>query len=320
VKPRLLIAESQDFSPTALQLLQTAFEIELKDLNRAELKKRIGDCEVLWVRLRTLLDREMLDAAPNLKIIATNTTGLNHLDLELAEKRRITIISLRGETDFLRTVRATAELTLGLTLACLRRIPLAHVSVLEGQWNRTPFKGSEIFDKRVGIIGYGRLGSITAQLFSAFGAHVSVSDPRLADQTIVDGFAIQSLPELFQTSEIISLHASYSVENERMISAREWSQARQGLVFVNTARGELVDERDMLEALESRRLGGLGLDVISHEHAESSTLRRLRELARLGLPVVLTPHIGGYTYESSARTEEFLARKLVESLTRESLS
>ncbi|MFN9877459.1 MAG: hypothetical protein ACK557_03170, partial [Planctomycetota bacterium] len=121
VKPRLLIAESQDFSPTALQLLQTAFEIELKDLNRAELKKRIGDCEVLWVRLRTLLDREMLDAAPNLKIIATNTTGLNHLDLELAEKRRITIISLRGETDFLRTVRATAELTLGLTLACLRR-------------------------------------------------------------------------------------------------------------------------------------------------------------------------------------------------------
>ncbi|MFN9878678.1 MAG: NAD(P)-dependent oxidoreductase, partial [Planctomycetota bacterium] len=142
---------------------------------------------------------------------------------------------------------------------------------LEGQWNRTPFKGSEIFDKRVGIIGYGRLGSITAPLFSAFGAHVSVSDPRLADQTIVDGFAIQSLPELFQTSEIISLHASYSVENERMISAREWSQARQGLVFVNTARGELVDERDMLEALESRRLGGLGLDVISHEHAESST-------------------------------------------------
>ncbi len=308
MKPRLLIAESQDFSPAALQLLQTAFEIEFKDLNRTELKKRIGDCEVLWVRLRNFLDREILDAAPNLKIIATNTTGLNHIDLKLAERRRITIISLRGETAFLRTVRATAELTLGLTLACLRRIPLAHASVLEGQWNRTPFKGSEIFDKRVGIIGYGRLGSITAQLFSAFGAHVSVFDPKLAGQTFVDGFSIQSLPDLFNFSEIISLHASYSVENERMISAREWSQARQGLVFVNTARGELVDERDMLEALESRRLGGLGLDVISHEHAESSTLRRLRELSRLGLPVVLTPHIGGHTYESSARTEEFLAR------------
>ncbi len=311
MKPRLLIAECQDFSPHALEILSNDFQVECADLDLTGLKSRINEFDCLWVRLRNYVDRSLIAAASNLKVIATNTTGLNHIDLNAAAEHGVAVVSLQGEMDFLKSIRATAELTIALTLAVLRKLNAAHEHVLAGGWDRVPFKGHEIFEKTVGIVGYGRLGSIVAGYFKAFGAKVLICDPKFAGQRQVDGFEVRELHQLLADSDIVSLHANCTPENEKFFGQREFQSMRANAVFVNTARGELVDELALLDALREQRLGGVALDVISAEHDRGETLTQLRELARQRANMILTPHIGGNTVESLSRTEVFLAHKLV---------
>ena len=310
-KPLLLIAESDEFSKEALAALRRHFAVELANLNREELLQRVSRCQYLWVRLRTLIDAEIIDAAPQLKAIVTNTTGLNHIELDHAQRRGILIISLQGELNFLKTIRATAEHTIGLTLALLRKIPAAHDHVCNASWDRSAFKGREIYGKTVGIVGYGRLGKIVAGYFQALGATVIVNDRGLAAGETVDGFATKPLPALLSIADIVSLHVAYEPSNRRMLGASEFRAMKPGAVFINTARGELVDETALLEDLEREHLGGAALDVIDAEHGQSPVRARLVQFARVTDRLILTPHIGGYTDESLARTEIFLADKLL---------
>ncbi len=165
---RLLIAESEGFSQTALRQLLQHFDVESADLDRAGLLNRVGAFDALWVRLRNRIDREAFDAAPRLQFVITNTTGLNHIDLEEAERRGVRVISLRGEAEFLKDVRATAEHTVGLLLALVRHVPAAHAHVCGGGWNRDLFRGNELYGKTAGIVGYGRLGRIVSKYLRAF--------------------------------------------------------------------------------------------------------------------------------------------------------
>jgi D-3-phosphoglycerate dehydrogenase / 2-oxoglutarate reductase len=311
LKPILLIAESQGFSPNALEILSNVFQVECADLDQAGLKSRIKDVNCLWVRLRNYIDRSLIVAAPKLKVIATNTTGLNHIDLKAAAENGIEVVSLRGEVEFLKSIRATAELTIALTLAVLRNLHAAHEHVLAGGWDRVPFKGREIFEKTVGIVGYGRLGSIVAGYFRAFGANVLICDPKLVSQRHVDGFEVRELHDLLAESEIVSLHANYTPANEGFFGRAQFQAMRPDSIFINTARGELVDEAALVEALQEKRLAGAALDVISSEHDQSESLSKLRELARKSGNIILTPHIGGNTFESLSRTEGYLAQKLI---------
>jgi D-3-phosphoglycerate dehydrogenase len=311
LKLRLLVAESEDFSQRALEILSNEFQVECANLDLAGLKCRIKEFDFLWVRLRSYIDSSMIAAATNLKVIATNTTGLNHIDLTAAAEHGVAIVSLRGEVEFLKSIRATAELTIALTLAVLRKLNAAHEHVVAGGWDRVSFKGHEIFEKTVGIVGYGRLGRIVAGYFKAFGAEVLICDPKFAGQRQVDGFEVRELHQLLADSDIVSLHANYTPENEKFFGRREFQSMRADAVFVNTARGELVDESALLDALGEQRLGGVALDVISAEHDRGEILSRLRELARQNANIILTPHIGGNTVESLSRTEDFLAQKLV---------
>ncbi len=308
--PKLLIAESRGFSKAAIDVLKEHFDVKCDDLDRAGLVKRVGEFDVLWVRVRTMIDNEIMDAAPKLKWIATNTTGLNHIDLAAAQKRGIQVVSLQGESDFLRKIRATAELTIGLTLALLRRIPAACQHVMDGGWDRSLFQGQEIFEKTVGIIGYGRLGKIVARYFEALGAHVIIHDRRIEAGVDVDGFQSKSLNELLSQSDIVSLHASYEPPNHHMIGNAQFAKMKPTAILVNTARGELVDDESLANALESDALAGAAIDVIESEHCERPSKQRLIELARTTHRLVITPHIGGNTLESMAKTEIFLAEKL----------
>lgn len=312
MKPRLLIVESKDFSPRALNELETEFCVDCADLDSVQLRLKISEIEFLWVRLKNYIDRSIFKAAPKLKVIATNTTGLNHIDLEAAAEFGVKVKSLRGEVDFLKTIRATAELTIGLTLAALRKIPAANQHVLDGDWDRDCFKGREIFEKTIGIVGYGRLGNIVAGYFKAFGAKVLICDKKLEGKTNVDGYEVRELRHILPESDIVSLHVNYTKENERFFGRREFGAMRVGSLFVNTARGELVDEKALLDSLYENRLGGAALDVIAYEHSRGDALTQLRVLARKHSSIVLTPHIGGNTVESLTRTEDFLASKLVE--------
>lgn len=310
-RPALLIAESSDFCAEAAALLKEHFRAEFADLDGEELLQRVATCEYLWVRLRHRIDARVFDAAPKLRAIITNTTGLNHIDTDEASRRGIEVISLRGETEFLRTIRATAELTIGLTLALLRKVPAAHAQVCAGLWNRDRFRGQEIFGKTVGIVGYGRLGQLVAEYFAAFGARVVVHDRRLVIGDSVDGHAICGLMELLSASDIVSVHLSYEPDNRHFFAAIEFQTMKPSAVFINTARGELVDESALLAALESGRLAGAALDVVESEHQATPNRARLVRFACSSDRLVLTPHIGGNTYESTARTEMFLSEKLV---------
>jgi len=305
---KLLIAESQDFSPDAIQLLKTHFVLQLADLDRTGLLERVADCEILWVRLRNMIDAEVMDAAPLLKVIATNTTGLNHIDLEEAETRGIEVVSLRGEVDFLKTIRATVEHTIALTLALLRKIPQAYQHVLGGGWDRDQFQGSEIYEKTVGIIGYGRLGRIVATYFAAFGATVVLTSRDLSSGMTFDGMEVLSLEQLLGRSDIISLHVNYDRANHHMLGSEQFREMKQGAIFINTARGELVDELALAAALASGHLAGAAIDVVDGDTGLPPCLASHTSVSGR---LLVTPHIGGNTEESRSRTEVHLARMLV---------
>lgn len=309
-RPSILVSESSRFSPVAASLLAEVGDLQLADLDRPGLLAHVEHADVLWVRLRNRIDRGVLRRASRLKMIATATTGLNHIDLDAAAERNVRVVSLKGETDFLQTIHATAEHTLTLMLALLRNLPAAAAHVVEGGWNRDLFQGGELHGRTVGIIGYGRVGRMVGQLATAFGARVLACDRTYPAPPGLDGRLLYSREEVLERSDIVSLHVNLSKETEGFFGAREFQRMKPGALFVNTARGELLDERSLLEALEHGPLGGVALDVLSNETETGMNEHPLVSYARMHSNVIVTPHIGGCTAESMAATECFIARKV----------
>ncbi len=303
MRPRVLIAEGQGFSEAALGILQGAAEVTLGDLDRSGLLRAVPEADALWVRLRHRVDGEVLAAGARLRVLVTATTGLNHIDLEAAGGRGVRVLSLCGETDFLREVRATAEHTVGLLLALLRQTPAAVEHVREGGWNRDLFRGREVAGKTVGIVGYGRLGRMVGEYLRAMEATVVAADPG------VEGTL--PLEELLRVADVVSLHARLTAETQGFFGRKEFGAMKPGAWFLNTARGELVDEAALLEALESGRLVGAALDVLAGEEAGGMGQHPLVRYARKRRNLLITPHLGGGTTESMEKTERFLAEKLV---------
>lgn len=308
---KILISESGGFSPAALRALQAVAEVEPADLDRAGLLAAIKDVDVLWVRLRNRIDAAVFDAAPRLKIVVTPTTGLNHVDLKEAAKRGIQIVSLKGETDFLKDVRATAELTVGLLLALLRQVPAATADAAAGHWDRDRFQGRELYGKTAGIVGYGRLGHIVARYLQAFDMRVLVSDPDLDPEDLEPGLTKVSLSKLLAESDVVSLHVNLCDDTYGMFGRAQFEAMQPGAWFINTSRGELVDEAALLDGLRLGHIAGAALDVLCDEDATGMAGRPLVEYARQNPRLIITPHIGGCTRESMEKTERFLARRLV---------
>ena len=312
MRPVILISESSGFSRSAADVLAPAAELRLGDLDRAALLSEVRAADVLWIRLRHRIDREVFEAAPRLRMIATATTGLNHVDLDEAARREIQVISLRGETEFLRSIPATAEHTLALILALLRHVPAAVDHACGGGWNRDLFRGTDLCGKTAGLIGYGRIGRLVGRYLSAFGVRVLATDPNVNGPEAE--VAMLSLDDLLEQSDIVSLHASCSPETAGLLGREQFQRMRGGAWFVNTARGELVDEAALLAALEEGRLAGAALDVLANEN--SGRNRELIEYARRTNNLLITPHIGGCTRESMEKTEVFLAGRIAAALDR----
>ncbi len=310
-KMHLLIAESSNFCSEAIDLLQSRVDLELADIDRSGLIDAVKFIDILWVRLRNRIDADIMRAAPRLNFIVTNTTGLNHIDIDEAEKRGIQVVSLRGETEFLKDIHATAELTLALMLMSVRRLPSACGHVLSGGWNRDLFRGHELFRKTAGIVGYGRLGRIVASYLKYLGMKVLVCDPAVTFDKVESGIELLTLDELLQVSDVVSLHVNLSKTTTRFFGRREFSLMKPGSWLINTARGELIDERALLDALNTGRLMGAALDVLCGESSLNMQGHPLIEYARHNDNLILTPHIGGNTVESTEHTEMFLARKLL---------
>jgi D-3-phosphoglycerate dehydrogenase / 2-oxoglutarate reductase len=308
---RILNAESLDYSNNARLILQSMGTLdEYEQLTRTELLSCLADYDVLIVRLNFQVDREVLDAGKQLKAIVSATTGLDHIDVEYARQQKIEVLSLRGQTGFLRTIPATVEHTWALLLALTRRIPWAFQSVLNGRWVRDEFKGHDLANRRLGIVGLGRIGEKVARLGMAFDMHVAAYDPYRIDW--VKGVEKHNrLTDLLQGCNILSLHVALNSETQRMIGRKELATLPDGALLINTARGGVIDEVALIEALLDCKLAGAALDVVDHEREQQTRLNSvLFEYATQHDNLIITPHIGGATHESMAMTEVFMVRQL----------
>lgn len=302
---RVLIAEPDRFSREAIVTLETVADVVRRATPQEEIGTALEQFDVVWVRLGLRIDAEDLPANPRCGLVVSATTGLDHLDLAALAARNIRVLSLKGRREFLTQIRGTAELTIALLLTLLRRLPPALDAVRAGEWNRDDFRGREIFEKTVGIVGYGRLGSIVASYLHAMGARILAYDPNV---TITEPHIEQvtGLDELLARADIVTLHADLNDTTRGLLGPREFSQMQPGSVLINTARGELLDEAALRDALHAQRLAGAAVDVLRGEPA-ITTEHPLVAYAATHENLLITPHLGGGTVESMPRCERFLA-------------
>ncbi len=305
---RILNVEPDGYSPRAREILDTLGEVTEKPLDRDGLLNAAAEYEVLITRFGHPMDKELFAAAPGLRALVSATTGLDHIDLEAAAVHGVTVLSLQGEMEFLEELLATAELTWGLLLSLLRRIPQAIDSVKEGGWDRDIFRGNELRGKRLGILGLGRLGRMVAEYGRAFGMAVAAHDPYVSDWST--GVDLRSAAEdLREDTQVLSIHVPLNDETRGLMDGAMLARLPEGAVLINTSRGAVVDEAALLAALGSGHLAGAGLDVVAKELSGGPSQAFLA-YARAHDNLIITPHMGGATVESMEKVEVFMAQKL----------
>jgi D-3-phosphoglycerate dehydrogenase len=310
----ILNVEPLDYAAEARMLLEDLGTLIEKEMSRSELLEELYNYDVLIVRLAHQIDRKIIDAGRRLKAIVSATTGLDHIDVAYARTRKIAVLSLQGEVSFLRSVSATAEHTWALLLSLLRWIVPASSAVNHGEWNRDAFRGHELNGKRLGIVGLGRIGEKVARYAQVFGMEVAAYDPFTANR-LDDVWCAPILTDLLERSDVLSLHVPLTNETRGMIGAVELALLPAGALLINTSRGQLIDEVALVQALDRGHLAGAALDVLADErHADRRLNSPLLAYASKHNNLLITPHIGGATYESMAKTEVFMARKLKEFL------
>jgi D-3-phosphoglycerate dehydrogenase / 2-oxoglutarate reductase len=273
--------------------------------------------DALFVRLGCSIGREVFTLQPELRFVVTPTTGLNHIDLAEAERRGVSIVSLAGETEFLDTIRSTAEHTWALLLALVRRLPVLVRQVRDGSWERRGQMAGELDGQTLGIVGYGRLGRMIGRYGSAFGMRVLAHD---RDPHACDGHAevtAVALDQLLAESDVVTLHITGSAENHGFLDASRIGRIKPGAVLINTARGEVVEESALLAALRSGHLAGAALDVLAGDSSWDGAVpfeHPLVAYARSHDNLLITPHTGGYGSRSIRRTRAFVTDRFLERL------
>ena len=261
---KILNVEPDGYSAKARVILESVGEVHQNMLSRTELLNQIKKYDALIVRLGHRVDREIICAGVRLKAIATAATGLDHIDLGTAEEKGITVLSLKDEYDFLKGIYATPEHTWALLLALLRNIPWAFESVKGGEWSRDDFRGRELSEKTLGIIGFGRVGEKVAGYGLAFGMNIIAYDP-YRDEVPSWVNRCDTLDELLSVADIVSVHVPLSQRTMGIIGSKHLRLMRPGSLLINTSRGSVIEEEALLRALESKHLAGAALDVLCDE-------------------------------------------------------
>jgi D-3-phosphoglycerate dehydrogenase len=274
--------------------------------------------QALLVRLGVAIDDAVLAATPALRVVATPTTGLDHIDLDACARRGVLVVSLKSETAFLDSIKSTAEHTWALLLALSRHLPAAAADVSAGHWRREPFLADELDGKTLGVVGCGRLGRMVASYGLAFGMAVLVhdADPD-ALARVPAGARVVDTDAVLAQSDVVSLHLPLDEKTQGWLSAERIARMKHGAWLVNTARGELVDEPALLVAIGSGAIGAFAADVLAGdstwEHGVP-TEHPLVEAARAGRRVILTPHMGGYGRQAIQNTRRFIIERVAEQM------
>ena len=299
------ILEPNSFSKECLKDLKKKMKVNIFSGN--DFSTFLKPINVLFIALKYKIDEKFLKMCPNLKVICSSTTGLNHIDVEYLKNKNIKLISLQQETSFLKNIRATPEHTFGLILALLRNYKFAFHQNAPKKWERESLLGQELFEKKVGIIGMGRVGHQTGKFCKVFGADVGWFDIR--NLNISKKFKrFNSIENLITWSDIVVLAASFRREQGIIISKKE-IKLMSKKYFINTARGELIDEIELIEYIKKNQFLGVALDVIFDEKNK----RNLKNFLKIdkNINFILTPHIGGLTKESRQKTDLFIIEKFL---------
>lgn len=306
---KILITEPEYYPREYIKPLEEIGEVIAKRLSYEELLKEIKDVDALIVRVETKVDKKILDNADKLKVIASMTTGLNHIDIKEAEVHGIKIISLPGYA-----TNSTAEYTMSLILSLIRRVPWAFDHMKSEKWERHRFLGTELFGKTLGVIGFGRIGSRVGKYANAFGMKVIFYDPYLDKNMLkgVEAKQVFSLDDILENSDVITIHTFLSKETNKMIKKEQFVRMKKNAIIVNASRGMIIDESDLVEALENGMISGAALDVYEEEPLPPS--HELVNYARSHENLIITPHIAGSTKESIEMAAKFVCDKFLEIL------
>ncbi len=297
-KPVVLIAE--ELSPATVEALGPDFEIRQTDgADREQLLSAIVDVDAILVRSATKVDAEALAAAKRLKVIARAGVGLDNVDVKAATLAGVMVVNAPTSN-----IVSAAELAVGLLIATARNIPPANAALKQGEWKRSKFGGVELYEKTVGVVGLGRIGVLVAQRLSAFGMRVIAFDPYVAAARAAQmGVRLVTLDDLLQESDFITVHLPKTPETIGLIGDEELHKVKPSVRIVNAARGGIVDEQALYNALKEGRVAGAGVDVFAKEPMTDSPLFEFDS-------VVVTPHLGASTEEAQEKAGIAVARSV----------
>lgn len=299
---KILITDGLD--ETGQSILRASAQVDDRNnISADDLLKAIPDYDGLIVRGRTKVTAAVMEAASKLKVIGRAGVGVDNIDLEAAKKHNITVVNAPMSTSI-----AVAELTFGMLLALAREIPRADVGMKQGKWLKKELEGVELNGKTLGIIGYGRIGVEVGKRAAVFGMNVIAYDPLISEDIIKQrGAEPVSIQDLYAWSDFISLHLPLTVQTRDMMGAQAFAEMKDGVRIVCAARGGIIDEAELVKALNSGKVAGAALDVFS---VEPPGLTEAVSHPR----VIATPHVGAQTVEAQSRASEDIAAEVLSAL------
>ena len=298
---RILITDGLEAD--AIATLKEAHDVDVAELDAKGLLDRIPAYDALIVRGRTKVTKQVLARAAALKVVGRAGVGVDNIDVDEATARKIVVVNAPTAS----TV-SVAELALGHMISWCRLLPQADKSIKEGKWEKKQFEGHEIYGKTLGLIGSGRIGAEVAKRAQAFGMKVIAFDPYLpAEMAQKIGVALVEKQTVLRESDFISIHAALTPETRGMIGASEIAMMKRTAVLLNCARGEIVQEAALVDALKNGTIAGAAIDVFEREPPTGSPL--------ISAPhAVFTPHLGASTHEAQARAGGIIAGQVMKVL------
>lgn len=276
------------------------------DITGAETLAAVKDYDGIAVRTKFRIDKEIFDAAPKLKFVARAGAGLDNIDIDIAKEKGIALLAANeGNMD------AVGEHAVGLLLALMNNFRKADVEIRNGIWDREGNRGYELKGKTVGIIGYGFMGQSFARKLSGFGVNVIAYDKYKTGFS--DEFAREvSMEEIVKHSDVLSLHIPLTKETKQMVDDEYFFHFKKPIFFINTARGEIVNVKAVLNNITNGKILGAGLDVLEAEKFPTLAEQDWYDALKINEKLILTPHVAGWTFDSYRKISEVLADKLAE--------
>jgi D-3-phosphoglycerate dehydrogenase len=302
--PRVLVKEK--IADTGIELLRSQFQVDLGvDWDDGELAERIGEYDAILIRSATKLTAELIERADRMKVIGRAGIGVDNVDVPAATRRGIVVANAPTSN-----IVTAAEHTIAMMMALARNIPQAHGALVDGRWERSKFGGIELYEKTLGVLGFGRIGQLVAERAKGLGMHVLAYDPFVSAERYRE-MGIEKADtsdDVYARADIVTIHLPKTPETEDWLDAEAFAKMKDGVYVVNVARGQLLDDKALEQALDSGKVAGAALDVFKEEPITEHPL--------FGRPnVVVTPHLGASTTEAQDRAGEQVAEQVAAALT-----